>query len=308
LTSGDVDQARAELAEGTTRPLLNDALSTYLTGTGDGRVYDQPAAFTAFIRGGGNVGLYDAVSRALAQRYQRLGVRTLVDIGCGDGRAVLAALAATPVPAVTLVEPSRALLEAALDAAPADIDVTAFAGDAAQFVAGLEGRFDLAESTFALHALPHEDRSAVLTALRGHVEHLTLAEFDVPDHPAGTDEHLEFLADTYEQGLAEYTDDRDLVAQGFLMPVLTGQLAPGARRSTWEQPATAWAAQLRACGYRNIVIEPLFDYWSSPAFLLTADTEDGRPPYSASASVSDRVPSSAQCAPEVPYGIPTDPG
>jgi SAM-dependent methyltransferase len=272
LTSGDIQQAKVELANGTTLPLLNDALGTYLNATSDGRVYDQPAAFTAFIRGGGNVGLYAAVSTALARRYQRLGVRSLVDIGCGDGRAVLPALAATPVPAVTLVEPSRTLLDAALAAAPGD--VTAFAGDAAAFVAGLSGsdrRFDLAESTFALHALPHEDRSAMLSALRGHVNHLALAEFDFPDHPAGGDAHLEFLAGSYEHGLAEYGTDRDLVAQGFLMPVLTGQLAPDARRSTWEQPATAWAEQLRDCGYRNIVIEPLFDYWSSPAFLLTAD-------------------------------------
>ena len=52
--------------------------------------------------------------------------------------------------------------------------------------------------------------------------------------------------------------------------VLTGQLAPGARRSTWEQPATAWAAQLESCGYREVEVEPLYDYWSSPAFLLTA--------------------------------------
>jgi hypothetical protein len=100
------------------------------------------------------------------------------------------------------------------------------------------------------------------------VSHLVLAEFD---HPGEDADRLTFLADTYEQGLAEYDTDRDLVAQGFLMPVLTGQLTPGARRSTWEQPATAWAEQVRSCGYRNVVIEPLCDYWSSPAFLLTAE-------------------------------------
>jgi hypothetical protein len=111
----------------------------------------------------------------------------------------------------------------------------------------------------------------VLSALWAHVSQLVLAEFDVPDHPVGGHAHLEFLAGTYEQGLAEYDASRDLVARGFLMPVLTGQLAPGARRSTWERPATAWAEQVRACGYRNVSLEPLFGYWSSPAFLLTAD-------------------------------------
>jgi SAM-dependent methyltransferase len=277
LTAGDTEPARAALATGVRRPLLNAALATYLAATGDGRVYDRPAAFTAFIRGGGNVALYDAVSGALAARYWRHGVTSLVDLGCGDGRALAPALAAAgTAPAVTLVEPSRALLDAALAAlaGAGGGTVTAHATDAATFTRGLAGRsagFDLAESTFALHALPHEERSAVLTALRGHVSHLVLAEFDVPGHPAGGDAHLAFLADTYEQGLAEYDADRDLVAQGFLMPVLTGQLAPGARRSTWEQPAAAWAEQVAACGYRDVVVEPLCDYWSSPAFLLTAD-------------------------------------
>lgn len=178
LTSGDIERARAQLANGATRPLLNTALRTYLDGDRDGRVYDQPAAFTAFIRGGGNVGLYDAVTGALAARYRQWGVTSLVDIGSGDGRAVLPALAATPVAAVTLVEPSTALLDAALAAAPDG--VTGFAGDAAAFVAAFDGRADLTQSTFALHTLPHGDRSSMLSALRPHVTHLALAEFDVP--------------------------------------------------------------------------------------------------------------------------------
>lgn len=271
LTRGDHDSALAAL-EHVDRPLLNAALRTHLAAGGDGRVYDQPAAFTAFIRGGGNIGLYDAVSAALAGLYGRLGVTSLVDIGCGDGRALVPALrAAATAPAVTLVEPSRALLDAALADLPTG--TIAHATDASTFTNALTTRFDLVESTFALHALPHEERSAVLTALRGHVSHLAVAEFDHPDHPDDADhpDRLTFLADTYEQGLAEYDTDRDLVAQGFLMPVLTGQLTPGARRSTWEQPATAWAEQVAACGFRNVVVEPLYDYWSSPAFLLTAE-------------------------------------
>lgn len=268
LMTGDEARAQDELAGEVTRPLLNAALRTYLASEADGEVYDQPAAFAAFIRGGGNVGLYEAVSDALAGQYDRHEIRSLLDIGCGDGRALVPALSGRAVE-VTLVEPSRALLAAAV-AALDGVSVTAHNTDAGTFVRTVGGRFDLAESTFALHALPHEERSEVLTALCGHVSRLVIAEFDVPDHPVGSTEHLTFLADTYEQGLAEYDADRELVAQGFLMPVLTGQLAPGARRSTWEQPATAWAAQLTACGYREVMIEPLYEYWSSPAFLLTA--------------------------------------
>jgi len=269
LTRGDHDAALAAL-DSVERPLLNTALRTHLAAGTDGQVYDQPAAFTAFIRGGGNIGLYEAVSTALAGLYDRLGVTSLVDIGCGDGRALVPALrAATTTPAVTLVEPSRALLDAALADLPTG--TIAHATDASTFAHALTSRFDLAESTFALHALPHEERSSVLAALRGHVSHLAIAEFDhqiYDDHDA---DRLTFLADTYEQGLAEYDTDRDLVAQGFLMPVLTGQLTPGARRSTWEQPAAAWAEQVEACGFRNVVVAPLYDYWSSPAFLLTAE-------------------------------------
>ncbi len=269
LAAGDAGHARAELAARVTRPLLNAALATYLAESADGRVYDQPAAFTAFIRGGGNIRLYRAVSAALAERYRRFDVTSLVDIGCGDGRALVPALAAAGrSPAVTLVEPSVALLDAARAALGGP--VTAHPVDAATFTAGLHSRFDLAQSTFALHALPHEERSPVLAALRAHVSVLVLAEFDVAARSPGGTAHLTFLADAYEQGLAEYDADRDLVAQGFLMPVLAGQLVPGARRSTWEQPATAWAEQVAACGYHDIAVEPLCDYWSSPAFLLTA--------------------------------------
>jgi SAM-dependent methyltransferase len=267
LTNGDVAGAQAALEGEVTRPLLYAALRTYLAGDDDKHVYDQPAAFTAFIDGGGNVGLYEAVSSALAAQYDRHGVASLVDIGCGNGMAVAPAVAGRDI-AVTLVEPSQALLAEAVTRLAG---ATAHNTDAASFVSGLTGRFDLAESTFALHTLPHEDRSAMLSALRGHVSRLALVEFDVPDHPVGSDAHLAFLADSYEQGLAEYDADRDLVAQGFLMPVLTGQLTPGAIRNTWEQPATAWAAQITGCGYHEVTIEPLYDYWSSPAFLLTAE-------------------------------------
>src|SRR3954451_3923001 len=160
LTRGDAGGARAALAVRTDRPLLNAALTTYLAGTGDGRVYDRPAAFTAFIRGGGNVELYERVSAALAQRYRQLGVESIVDIGCGDGRALVPALAAAGVsPALTLVEPSEALLSAALDALAGQARVTAHAVDAAAFTADLTERFDLAESTFALHAIPPAERS-----------------------------------------------------------------------------------------------------------------------------------------------------
>jgi hypothetical protein len=41
---------------------------------------------------------------------------------------------------------------------------------------------------------------------------------------------------------------------------------------TFEQPATEWVAQLERAGYHSVTAAPLYPYWSSPAFLLTASS------------------------------------
>lgn len=270
LADGDIGAAREALRGGTTP--LAAALAEHLAATRDGSVYDQPAAFEAFIDGGGNVGLYRAVVEALGRVYADAGPSTLLDIGCGDGRALRPALGSEHAPAsVTLVEPSTALLNAAVRALDA-YDVDARHTRVELFAAGLpaDAVFDVAQSTFALHTLPHEVRDTVLADLVGHVGVLAVVEFDVPDLPHASPEHRRFLAEAYDRGLAEYDADRDLVAQGFLMPVLTGQLVPGATRATWEQPASRWAEQVERAGFTDVRVTRLHDYWWSPAFLLTA--------------------------------------
>jgi len=273
LVAGDVEAARLAV-EGDTS-LLGSALSEHLTRVTSGSVYDQPAAFEAFVRGGGNVPLYAAVSAALAARYDQHRPDSLLDIGCGDGAALLPALrAAQHRPArLDVVEPSEPLLQAAVAGLVGydGLAVRTWPRTVQDFLTERpDGSFDLVESTFALHTLPEVERGAVLRALRPRTGRLAVVEFDVPAAPVGSPEHLEFLARTYEQGLAEYDQDRELVAQGFLMPVLTGQLRPGAVRATFEQPAAAWAEQVRDAGFTDVEITEVYDYWSSPAFLLTA--------------------------------------
>jgi ubiquinone/menaquinone biosynthesis C-methylase UbiE len=268
LTQGDRRRAREVAADGTS--LLARALTAYLDNEAAGSVYDQPAAFEAFISGGGNVGLYAAVEAALADQYRELTPLRLADIGCGDGRVISNALAGSGhLPdSLTLIEPSAALLAQAVRALT---PTRAYAGDVQSFLSEVDAEFDLIESTFAMHTIPHLERTQVLATLRRRTERLVIVDFDVPAVEHGGPEHLRFLAETYERGLSEYTDDRDLVAGGFLMPVLVGQLAPGAKRVTWEQPAAAWRDQLKKAGYPSVSVATLHDYWSSPAFLLIAE-------------------------------------
>ena len=252
LAAGDMtgaQRAATEAASGDS--LLGGALAAYLAGDRNGAVYDQPAAFAAFIRGGGNVPLYGAVADALASLYAAQQPPRLLDVGCGDGTALIPALSRSAhIPAhIDLVEPSAALLEAAVTgirAAGIHAAVRAWHMPVQGFLAELPdgASWPMVQSTFALHTLPAAERPAVLAQLCPRAGLLAVAEFSVPDLSPGSPAHLRFLAETYERGLAEYGADRDLVAQGFLMPVLAGQLAPGAVRATWEQPSWGWQWQL----------------------------------------------------------------
>jgi ubiquinone/menaquinone biosynthesis C-methylase UbiE len=267
--AGDHDQA-AELAAqaGRAGSSLADELRTYLAGEGSASVYDRPSAFTAFIRGGGNVGLYRALSAALAARYDDTKPESLLDLGCGDGLAVVPALEqATHEPGrIDLVEPSAALLEGVHERVPS---AQCWQSTAQEFLARDDLGWDLTQSTFALQSIEPEQRAEVLRALQPRTGTLVLAEFDVPEFTEGSPEHLRSLVERYERGVTEYGEDASLVAQGFLLPVLLGLVA-GQERTNWEHPAATWAEQLKTAGFTEVVVEPLADYWWSPAVLITA--------------------------------------
>jgi SAM-dependent methyltransferase len=252
---------------------LDALLAKY--GVGSGPVYGQPAAFTAFLRGGGNVVLYERLSEKLAAGYDTTRPETLLDIGCGDGLALVPALErAGHLPGrVDLVEPAAALLDAAKQRiAGVDIDVHAWQQPAQEFFAQLEDghRWDRAQATFSLQSVPLGDRAGVLRSLRERTDTLTIAEFDILELVEGTPEHLHSLVSRYERGIAEYGDDAQLVARGFLLPVLLGQVDPDVERTNWEQPVAKWADQLTEAGFTSVDVEPLADYWWAPAVLITA--------------------------------------
>ena len=250
---------------------LGDELAVHWAGGGGADVYDRPDAFTRFVRGGGNVGLYEELSGALARGYEAATPESLLDIGCGDGLALAPALARSAhTPArIDVVEPSAALLDAARAKVPG---AHAWQGTAQRFFATrADRRWDAVQATFSLRSVPPEDRVPLLQDVRARSTRLTIADFDVPSFVEGTWAHPESLVSRYERGIAEYGDDASLVAQGFLLPVLLGQVAPRVARTDWEQPAERWVGQLGLAGYRDVVVAPLADYWWAPAVLITAE-------------------------------------
>jgi ubiquinone/menaquinone biosynthesis C-methylase UbiE len=267
--AGDRDQA-ADLAAraGRAGSSLAGELHTYLAGDGSASVYDQPSAFTAFIRGGGNVGLYRALSAQLAARYDAEKPESLLDLGCGDGLAVVPALEqAAHVPArIDLVDPSAALLDGVHERVPS---AQCWQATAQEFLARDDLGWDFVQSTFAMQSIEPEQRAEVLRTLQLRTGRLVLAEFDVPEYTEGSPEHLRSLVTRYERGVTEYGEDASLVAQGFLLPVLLG-IVSGQQRTNWEHPARVWAGQLTTAGFTQVDVTPLADYWWSPAALITA--------------------------------------
>lgn len=236
----------------------------------DANAYDAPRAFEAFIRGGGNVALYRAVSATLARSYDRQRPARLIDIGTGDGMALVPALevAAHTPQQIDVVEPNAAMFATVAARLPLHAGYNqgfeAFAENL-----GADDRWELAQSTFALQSIPPDARMKALRRMAAHVDRLVIVEFDVPMFAEGSVALYESLARRYELAASEQGEHAELVASGFLAPMLLGQLRAQIP-SNWEQPAAAWAEELLASGFRTVEMEHVHDYSWAPAVCLTA--------------------------------------
>ncbi|MBM4342367.1 MAG: class I SAM-dependent methyltransferase [Deltaproteobacteria bacterium] len=238
-------------------------------------VYASPDGFAAFIRAGGNVPLYRETSAAYAEALRQHRALPALDLGTGDGRALLPALEQVSA-RVVAVEPSAALageLRARADARTLAVEVLEATAQAITRDPALRSaRFGLCASTFALQSLPRADRMQVLGWLRDHCRTLAIAEFDAPDlSPPYADDTLRDLVARYRRGVAEYAACPEPAVSGFLMPVLFGYFAAGRSRTVWEQPVGAWISDLRAAGFLRVRSRPLFPYWWAEAHWITAD-------------------------------------
>lgn len=243
-------------------------------------VYDSPEAFGAFIRAGGNIELYRATSRALQQIYQDQRPRTLLDIGPGDGLALLPALraAGADAPHVDLVEPSTALLEQATGALSRNgFTHRAFDATIEDFTADHpDAGWDLVQSTFALQSLAPQQRRPILGHLASRTRALAVAEFDVATVQDPFDpDWFRDCASRLERGLGEYQAERDLVGTGFIIPVILGHFATHTR-TNHEHSIQEWAQDLQEAGFTDVQAHHLCDYWWEPAWLIQAQGQGPR--------------------------------
>ena len=235
-------------------------------------MYVAGDAFAAFIRGGGNRGLYRSVTAALRDLYRELPRPfALADVGCGDGLALVPAVDGIDA-MIAAIEPSAALLTTATQALErAGARFEAFAMPIEDFIRDHgDRRFDLIQSTFALQSLPRDPRCGVLAWARRAAGALVIVEFDVPSFADPRDPAFAaHVLARYRRGIAEYDGD-ELVVQGFLMPVMFGYFTAGRARTNYEQPVAEWLADLRAAGFRAVSSSMIDDYWWAPAVLLRA--------------------------------------
>ncbi len=252
---------------------------------GETGAYLDADAFAAFIRGGGNIALYDAVESLVAAAWDDYRPATILDIGPGDGKVIAGALHWSRFQLPTmfdLVEPAVNLLPKAVEQigrhAP-QVEVRGFNGTIQSFMAKVPAtaRWDLCQATWSMQNLSPTERAPLFHWLKERCAILLMAEFDVKTemYPLLSPERIRLIHDKYVAGIAEYTGKMDptleeRVKQGFLMPILFGYFRSGAGRSTCEQTIGQWTDDIEAGGFRDVRRKLIYPYWWADAYLLIA--------------------------------------
>lgn len=235
-------------------------------------VYASPEGFEAFIRGGGNIPLYTNTSAQLNQIYTEDKPSTLLDIGVGDGHALLPALSPA-IKRLDCVEPSAAMLTSLgkkLEAHSLESHLHPMTWQAFRDGVSRDQTWQMIQMTFSAHTFLPEDRPELLRWCAEKGTQLVIVEFDVPVFgDMLSAEVIGYYVEKYELGLAEYRD-QEIVMQRFLMPVFFGNFAHDSQRLTFEQPAANWQAEVQNAGFSTVQKVPVYDYWWGPAFLLKA--------------------------------------
>ena len=240
--------------------------------TGKAAVYATAEGFTAFIRSGGNVRLYEQTSRLLRDCYTGYKHLKLLDIGVGDGRALLPALT-TNIEQLDLLEPSATMLDCCKRVlSEKKVNFNATCGTLQDYTAAHEsGRWDVVQATFSLQSIQSDERQELLGWISARCDRLLIAEFDVPEFNTLYElERLQHMVSRYRNGLQEYSGDGGLVAQGFLLPVFFGYFDRSAARTNYEQKIDNWCVQLQNAGFASVTKRLIYPYWWADAYLIEA--------------------------------------
>ena len=238
---------------------------------GKASVYVDGEAFAAFIRGGSNTALYAQTSEALHTVYDEYEALSLLDIGVGDGLALLPALTQN-IRRLDLIEPSEAmLLQTTRQLDAWHVAYRAHQMTIQEFIKASAPTWDVIQATWSLQSVPPADRPKIFAWLRAHGARVLIAEFDVPEFDALYEPaRVQHIVARYQDGLAEYAGDGGRVAQGFLMPVMFGYFDRSAARTNYEGPIAAWAEGLHAAGFEQVDTTLIYPYWWADSYLIDA--------------------------------------
>lgn len=265
----DVARLSAEAVAADPDDPLAVALNEHLA---DGPIDPNPdlEAFHRVADSPENLALYERTARLVAAVHEHLQPTSVIDLGCGDGRVAASAMR-VGLERLDLVEPSRALLETAMRRMDdTGVEVHGHRSILDEWPSMLtDNTWELAQAVFSLHDVAPEVRRGVLVALAERADTVLIVEFDCPVETDRTEPHLRFLIDRYRTAVAEAADD-PLVVGGFLLPVLTGQLSPGATRHAWEQPLPQWCTEIEAAGLHVLGTRRISDHWWASAHLIEA--------------------------------------
>lgn len=238
---------------------------------GKNGVYVTPDGFTSFIRGGGNLPLYEKLSQKLKQIYQELSKLSLLDIGAGDGRALIPAITEN-IYQLDFVEPSQAMHDdfcAVLKQKATQFN--SFNSSVQDYIKKHKGDWDIIQSTFCIQSLEQEDRTELFKWIRQNGKRLVIAEFNVPDfEEIYSPEKFTYVITHYLNGLKEYPDDLAAI-QGFLIPVMFGYFDRTKARTNYEQPIDKWCDEIKAAGFKKINKQVIYPYWWADAYLIDAE-------------------------------------
>jgi hypothetical protein len=188
--------------------------------------------------------------------YRREWPGSVLDVGAGDGLALLPALGGQRM-RVGVVEPSAALLaETTAGLERLGVVHESWRVTAQEFVAAHAGRWDVVQSSFALQSLCEADKREVLSWICGHASRFVLVEFDVPEVDDVWDPvWFAGCVARLERGLREHGADRDLVGVGFVLPVVLGTFSA-------TSPPANHEVGIQVCR--------VADYWWRPAYAVEA--------------------------------------